>query len=222
MKPKAAIAWSSGKDCAYALYQVQQSGEYDVCALFTTINETHDRVAMHGTRNALLQRQADALGLELITVGLPWPCDNDTYQQRMAAGQDILKQRGIDVVIFGDLFLEDIRAYRENIMRDTGMTPVFPLWDHKTHDLMRDMLADGFDMRIVTCDPTRVPAELAGQKITPALIDTLPDGVDPCGENGEFHTVVVNMPLFSAPILVNLGDVVTRDGYCYADVIPTA
>ena len=126
------------------------------------------------------------------------------------------------MVIFGDLFLADIRAYRENIMRDTGMTPVFPLWGRNTHDLIRDMLADGFDMRIVTCDPTRVVPELAGQKITPALIAALPDGVDPCGENGEFHTVVVNMPLFSPPIPVTLGDVVTRDGYCYADVIPMA
>lgn len=222
MKPKAAIAWSSGKDCAFALAEVLRQGDYDVCALFTTINESHDRVAMHGTRNALLHRQADALGLELITVPLPWPCDNDTYQQRMAAGQDLLKQRGIDVVVFGDLFLEDIRAYRENIMRDTGITPVFPLWGRNTQDLIHDMLADGFDMRIVTCDPTRVPAELAGQKITPALIAALPDGVDPCGENGEFHTVVVNMPNFSAPIRVKRGDTVLRDGFCYADIIPTA
>ena len=222
MKPKAAVAWSSGKDRAYALYEILRAGNYDVCALFTTINETHDRVAMHGTRNSILQRQADALGLELIIVGLPWPCDNATYQSRMAAGQELLKQRGIDVVVFGDLFLEDIRAYRENIMRDTGITPVFPIWGRNTNDLIHDMLATGFDMRIATCDPNRVPAELAGQKITVDLVAGLQDGVDPCGENGEFHTVVVDMPNFRAPISVELGETVIRDGFCYADIIPTA
>jgi len=222
MKPKAAVAWSSGKDCAYALYEILRAGNYDVCALFTTINETHDRVAMHGTRNSILQRQADALGLELIIVALPWPCDNATYQSRMAAGQELLKQRGIDIVVFGDLFLEDIREYRENIMRDTGISPVFPLWGRNTHDLINDMLVNGFDMHIVTCDPNRVPAALAGQKITTDVIAALPEGVDPCGENGEFHTVVVDMPNFRAPISVELGETVIRDGFCYADIIPTA
>lgn len=218
IKPKAAVAWSSGKDCAYALYTAHLSDAYDIVALFTTTNEVFDRVAMHGTRTSLLRAQAQALCLDLIQVPLPWPCSNQDYDSRMRLAQDDLKARGISVMIFGDLFLEDVRAYREKQLEGSGIAPVFPVWGRPTDTVIREMIGLGFDIRVVTCDPTRLDPSFAGRQLDHAFLADLPHDVDPCGENGEFHTAVVNMPLFSAPIPVDWGEHVMRDGFAYADL----
>ena len=219
-RPRAALSWSSGKDCAFALHQVRQSGEVDVVTALTTTNEAYDRVAMHGTRNALLRRQVAAMGLELIDVPLPWPCSNAEYEARMEKALAALKERGITHMVFGDLFLEDVRAYREAQLAGTGITPVFPLWGRDTAALAREMIDSGFEARIATLDPSKLPAELAGQPFDNAFLEALPEGIDPCGERGEFHTAVTAGPIFSAPIEVKLGEVVTRDGFVYADIVP--
>lgn len=220
--PKAIVSWSSGKDCAWALHVVRQSGEVQVEALLTTLNEQFDRVAMHGTRHALLRAQAAAVGLPLIEVNLPWPCSNEDYEARMAKACDDILSRGITHVVFGDLFLEDVRAYREKQLDGTGLTPVFPLFGKvgDTPDLARRMMSGGVKARIVTCDPKKLDASFAGRLWDETLLADLPEGVDPCGENGEFHTAVVDSPDFSAPLAHELGEVVTRDGFVYADVIP--
>ncbi|WGW02223.1 Dph6-related ATP pyrophosphatase [Tropicibacter oceani] len=214
--PRAVLSWSSGKDCAYALHVCRQGGLAQIEALLTTVNETHDRVAMHGTRGALLRAQAAALGLPLIEVALPWPCPNKEYEARMAQAT----ARGITHIVFGDLFLEDIRRYREDRLAGSGLTPLFPLWGRPTTPLAKAMLSDGIEARIVTCDPARVPQALAGQVWDKDLIEALPAGVDPCGENGEFHTVVTMAPGFCGPIAHEVGETVVCDGYVYADVIP--
>lgn len=219
-KPKAVVAWSSGKDCAFAHYIAHQSGAYDIIALFTTTNQEFDRVAMHGTRNSLLQKQAEALGLELISVPLPFPCSNEQYEDRMKNATDKLIALGIEVMIFGDLFLEDIRAYRENQLQGSGIQPVFPIWGRDTSKLVREMIDTGFDVRVVTCDPSKLDAGFAGRQLDAAFLADLPEGIDPCGENGEFHSAVVNGPLFKAPISVTWGTHVIRDGFAYADLIP--
>lgn len=220
-KPKAVVAWSSGKDCAFAHYTAHQSGDYDIIALFTTTNEAFDRVAMHGTRNSLLQKQADALGLNLISVPLPFPCSNEQYEDRMKRATDTLIDLGIDVMIFGDLFLQDIRTYRENQLNGSGIRPVFPIWGRDTGQLAREMIKTGFDIRVVTCDPSKLDPSFAGRQFDAAFLADLPDDIDPCGENGEFHSAVVNGPLFNRPIPVAWGEHVIRDGFAYADLIPT-
>jgi uncharacterized protein (TIGR00290 family) len=221
VKPKAVVAWSSGKDCAYALFESKHQGNYDIVGLFTTINETSDRVAMHGTRSALLQKQADALGLDLITVPLPWPCSNEIYETRTRLAFQQMIDQNISVIIFGDLFLEDVRAYRETQLQGTGITPVFPIWGRDTYELVQDMIKKDFDIRVVTCDPRVLDQSYVGRQLNKRFLDDLPKNVDPCGENGEFHTAVVNMPLFSGPIKVSWGPHETRDGFHYADLILT-
>jgi uncharacterized protein (TIGR00290 family) len=219
-KPKAVVAWSSGKDCSYALLTAHRSGDYDIVCLFTTTNVAFDRVAMHGTRNAVLQRQAQALGLDLISVPLPWPCTNEDYEDRMQTATAELLKRGVEVMIFGDLFLEDVRAYREKQLEGSGIRPVFPIWGEPTDQLARNMIAEGFDIRVVTCDPSRLDPSFVGRRLDEAFLQDLPAAIDPCGENGEFHTAVVNMPMFRAPIPVTWGEHEIRDGFAYADLIP--
>ncbi|MDP2738798.1 MAG: ATP-binding protein [Pseudorhodobacter sp.] len=218
--PKAVLSWSSGKDCAFALLEARRLGLADVVALLTTTNEAFDRVAMHGTRTALLRAQAAAAGLPLIEVPLPWPCSNEQYEARMVAAMARVSALGVRQMIFGDLFLEDVRAYREARLAPLGIEAIFPLWGRPTAALAQEMIASGFDARLVTVDPRKLPASFAGRKLDAALLAELPPGVDPCGENGEFHTAVVAGPMFSAPIPVVSGDVVTRDGFVYADLIP--
>ncbi|KPP92105.1 MAG: putative ATPases of PP-loop superfamily [Rhodobacteraceae bacterium HLUCCA08] len=220
MTGRAVLSWSSGKDCAWALHVCRRDGLARIEALLTTVTEGLDRVAMHGTRVALLRAQAAALGLELIEVPLPFPCTNADYEARMGAACAALVARGFDTMVFGDLLLEDVRAYREAQLAGTGLAPLFPLFGADTAALAARMLEGGIEARIVTCDPTRVPQDLAGRRWDAALIADLPPGVDPCGENGEFHTCVTNAPGFDAPIAVTPGDVVVRDGFAYADMIP--
>jgi len=213
----AAIGWSSGKDATFALMRAREAG-HEVTVALTTINETFDRVAMHGTRAAILRAQAAAADLELMEVALPWPCPNETYEARMAAAVEQLTARGITHMIFGDLFLEDVRAYREAQLEGSGITPLFPLWGADTTALAAEMAAT-LDTRIVTLDPSKLPEHFAGRTLDAALLAELPEGIDPCGENGEFHTCVLDAPCFRAPIPATRGETVTRDGFVYSDLV---
>jgi uncharacterized protein (TIGR00290 family) len=212
------LAWSSGKDSAWALHLLRQSGEYEVAGLLTTFNEAFDRVAMHAVRRELVEAQAAAVGLPLWPVDIPWPCTNEEYERRMAATCMQALAEGIEAIAFGDLYLEDVRAYRERQLAPTGLTPLFPLWKIPTDKLIREMIAGG-QRAVITCvDPRKLGREFAGREIDLALVGELPAGVDPCGENGEFHSFVFAGPAFSKPIDVRAGEVVERDGFVFADV----
>ncbi len=214
------LAWSSGKDSAWSLYELRQDPAIQVVGLLTTLNEQFDRVAMHAVRHELLKRQAEAAGLPLMTVGLPWPCSNEEYERRMAQACERMKAEGVEAIAFGDLYLEDVRAYREKQLAGTGLSPLFPLWKQPTDELARAMIAGGQRARLTSVDPKQLPREFAGREFDLALLADLPAGVDPCGENGEFHSFVYESPAFSAPIAVRSGEVVERDGFIFADVLP--
>jgi uncharacterized protein (TIGR00290 family) len=217
--PKALISWSSGKDSAFSLHEIRRAGEYDVVGALTTVTETFDRVSIHGVRRQILQAQLDAAGLPPCIVPIPYPCPNAIYEARIGEAVARAVQDGISHIIFGDLFLADIRAYREQKLKGTGITPVFPLWDRPTLPLAQAMIASGLEAYLATVDLKKLPAEFAGRKFDAQLLADLPDGVDPCGENGEFHTCVVAGPMFSRPIPVALGERVERDGYGYCDLV---
>ena len=221
-RPKALLAWSSGKDSAWSLHLLRQRGEVEVVGLLTTINEAFDRVAMHAVRRELVEAQARAAGLPLWTVPIPWPCTNEIYEQRMAEAVSRAKTQGITRMAFGDLFLEDIRAYRIAKLKDTGIEPLFPVWGTKadTPRLAREMLAAGLRAIITCVDPKQCDPRFAGRVFEPRLLEDLPPSVDPCGENGEFHTFCYAGPMFSAPIAVKRGEVVERDGFWFADILP--
>ncbi len=220
MKPKILLSWSSGKDSAWTLHVLRQRGDVEVAGLLTTINTHFQRVAMHGTRHALLKAQADAARLPLWEVPLPWPCSNEVYEQAMAAACTSAVQQGISAIAFGDLFLEDVRRYREDRLRGTGLEPMFPLWGRNTRELVSEMLAGGLRARIVCVDPSKLPGDFAGRDLDENLLNRLPAGVDPCAENGEFHTFAYAGPMFHEPIPIKSGEVVTREGFLYADVLP--
>ena len=216
---KALIAWSSGKDSAWALHEVRRAGEYDVVGALTTVTETFGRVSMHGVRQQLLDAQLAAAGLPSIVVPIPFPCPNEIYEARMAAAFVDAKAVGVSHVIFGDLFLQDVRAYREQKLAGTGITPVFPLWARPTPALAQAMIASGLEAYLATVDLKKLPAKFAGRKFDAQLLADLPAGVDPCGENGEFHTCVVAGPMFSKALSVETGERVERDGYAYCDLL---
>lgn len=211
------LSWSSGKDCAWALHVLRQQRDIEVVALLTTLNTAFDRVAMHGTRRTVLEAQADAAGLPLWSVPLPWPCSNEIYEARMAEACQRARAEKIDAVAFGDLFLRDVRAYRENQLKDTGLEPLFPLWDIPTEVLARDMIAGGLRAKLVCADTRQLAAEFAGRDFDADLLGELPASVDPCGERGEFHSCVYAGPMFAARIALEAGEVVHRDGFVYAD-----
>ena len=219
---RAWMSWSSGKDSALALHEVREAGELDVVGLLTTVNAEFDRVAMHGVRRALLEAQAKALGLALHVVELPWPCPNEAYEKQMARAIDEARRTGIAAMVFGDLFLEDIRRYRESALDGTGVKPFFPLWQRSTRQVARSLVELGFRALVVCVDPSLAPREIAGRWYDKTLLGDLPREVDPCGENGEFHTVVVDGPGFAHPVDVEVCEVVERDGFVFADVIPTS
>ncbi len=219
LKPKILLSWSSGKDSAWTLHVLRQRGEVEVLGLLTTINTHFQRVAMHGTRCALLKAQAAAAGLPLWEVPLPWPCSNEVYEQAMAGACASAVEKGISGIAFGDLFLEDVRRYREDRLRGTGLDPMFPLWKRDTRELIAEMLAGGLRARIVCVDPSKLPADFAGRDLDLDLVRRMPAGVDPCAENGEFHTFAYAGPMFDQPIPIRDGEVVTRDGFIYADVV---
>jgi len=220
--PKAYISWSSGKDSAYALWQARSLGLAEVVGALTTLSEVYDRVAMHGVRASLLERQIAALSLPSIKVMLPSPCSNEVYEERFARACELLKREGVRHIVFGDLYLEDIRAYRERQLAALGMSGIFPLWRRETAALAREMIASGLVAHLVCVDPRRMSREFAGRRFDHELLRQLPASVDPCGENGEFHTVVSAAPVFSAPIQVRVGEVVERDGFVFADVLEGA
>jgi uncharacterized protein (TIGR00290 family) len=218
--PTAYVSWSSGKDSAFALYEAARSGLARIAGVLTTVNEVYDRVAMHGVRSALLDRQMVALGLPCLRVPLPSPCPNDVYETRMAHAWAQIKSQRIEQIVFGDLFLADVRAYREKQLAAAAMQGVFPLWQRDTALLARTMIASGLVAYIVCLDPRRLDRRFAGRRFDDALLRELPAGVDPCGENGEFHTVVTAGPMFSAPIAVTIGESVEREGFVFTDVVP--
>jgi uncharacterized protein (TIGR00290 family) len=217
--PKAFISWSSGKDSAFALWEARTRGLADVVGALTTVSESYDRVAMHGVRGSLLRRQIAALGLPALEVLLPSPCPNEIYEMRMAQACEQLKAQGVRHLVFGDLFLEDIRAYRERQLAALGMNAIFPLWKCDTGSLARRMIASGLIAHIVCLDPRCLGRQFAGRRFDAQLLAELPPDVDPCGENGEFHTLVSAGPMFAEPIAVRVGEVVERDGFVFADVL---
>jgi uncharacterized protein (TIGR00290 family) len=218
-RPKALISWSSGKDSAFALHEVRQAGELDIVGAVTTVTETFGRVSIHGVRQEILLAQLAAAGLPPRIVPIPYPCPNETYETRMGEAVATAVREGITHIVFGDLYLADIRAYRESKLAGSGITPVFPLWDRPTLPLARAMIASGMQAYLATVDLKKLPAAFAGRKFDAELLADLPDGIDPCGENGEFHTCVVAGPMFSRPLAVKPGTRVERDGYAYCDLV---
>lgn len=213
------LSWSSGKDSAWALHTLRQQNQFEVVALLTTINSAYGRIAMHAVREELLGQQADALGLPLVKVPLPWPCSNDQYEQAISAALTQARLDGIGHIAFGDLFLEDIRRYREAKLSGTGIGPVFPLWQLDTAQLAQTMVASGLRARLTCVDPKKLSASFAGRLFDAELLSDLPRGVDPCGENGEFHTFAFEGPMFRRPVAVQPGEVVQRDGFVFADLL---
>ena len=219
---RVALSWSGGKDAAWALHRLRGLPEVEVVALVTTVVSSFGRVAMHGVRAELVRAQARAARVELVEVPLSWPSTNAEYEQRVGAALTELRTGlGVTHVAFGDLFLEDVRAYRERMLRGTGLTPLFPLWLEPTGLLMERMLSEGVEARIVCLDPQRVGRELAGRVIDAALLVGLPAAVDHCGERGEFHTFVTSGPMLREPVRVAPGEIVEREGFVYADLIPS-
>jgi uncharacterized protein (TIGR00290 family) len=217
MADKALLSWSSGKDSAWALHMLRAAHDLEVVGLLTTVNRQFDRVAMHAVRSELLREQADAAGLPLFEIGIPWPCSNEQYEAEMKSAVEAAKTRGVSVMAFGDLFLEDIRQYRCDKLAGTGIRPSFPLWGLPTDALARSMIEGGLRARLTCVDPRQMPRELAGRAFDGELLDELPAGVDPCGERGEFHTFAHAGPMFKRPIRLSAGEVVERDGFVFAD-----
>jgi len=220
MSPKALIAWSSGKDSAWALLEARRAGDYEIVGGLTTVTETFGRVSMHGVREELLRAQLEAAGLPAVIVHIPFPCPNEVYERKMAVAMADAKQAGITHIVFGDLFLEDVRAYRERQLVGTGITPVFPLWGRPTSALARDMIDAGVEARLSTVDLKKLPTSFAGRRFDNALLAALPAGADPCGENGEFHSFVSAGPMLSRKIAVKVGETVEREGFAFADLLP--
>jgi uncharacterized protein (TIGR00290 family) len=218
-RPKALIAWSSGKDSAWALHEVRRAGDYDVVGALTTVTEEFSRVSMHGVREELLRAQLDAAGLSAVTVRIPYPCPNEIYEREMARAMAQAKADGVTHVIFGDLFLEDIRAYREKQLAGSGITAVFPLWRKPTAALAREMIESGIEAHLAVVDLKKLPASFAGRTFDSALLADLPAAADACGENGEFHTFVTAGPMLAREIVVTVGETIERDGFAFADLV---
>ncbi len=218
-RAKTLLSWSSGKDSAWTLHVLRSQG-VNVAGLVTTVNAAMERVAMHAVRVPLLEAQAAAAGLPLVRVDLPWPCSNEEYEARFAAALARARAAGFTQIAFGDLFLEDIRAYREKQLEGTGFSLLFPLWQLPTDRLARDMIAGGLKARLTCVDPKHLDRSFAGREFDVALLDALPRGVDPCGERGEFHSFAYGGPMFEKPIAILSGEVVERDGFVFADIFP--
>lgn len=217
---KTLLSWSSGKDSAWTLYTLQQRSDVELLGLVTTVNQTHQRVAMHAVRLVLLEQQAAAANLPLHIINIPHPCSNEHYNQAMDGFFDSIQQIGATHMAFGDLFLEDIRQYREENLKGTGLTPMFPLWLETTEKLAQKMIDAGLKTRITCIDPNKLSANFAGREFNQQFLDDLPDGIDPCGENGEFHSFTYAGPMFKKPINISTGDVVEREGFIFADLQP--
>ena len=220
-RPRALIAWSSGKDSAWALHETRRAGAVEVVGALTTVTSEFGRVSIHGLREELLRAQLDACGLPATIVRIPYPCPNEVYERAMAVAMNEAKAAGISHVVFGDLFLQDVRAYREQRLEPIGITPLFPLWHRPTDALAREMIAAGVEARLICVDLKKLPKHFAGRRFDQALLAELPPGVDPCGENGEFHSFVAAGPMLSRRIAVKAGEVVEREGFAFADLVPS-
>ncbi len=218
--PPAWLSWSSGKDSAFALDAARRAGEVEVVGLLSVVSEAFGRVSMHGVREELLEAQAAAVGLPLVKVRIPYPCPNATYERAMAGALERAAAEGVRTVVFGDLFLEDVRAYREERLAPVGFRGVFPLWGRPTAPLARAMVAAGLRARICCLDPRKLPRRFAGRAFDAELLAELPADVDPCGERGEFHTFVSDGPGFSRPVRAKVGETVERDGFVFTDLVP--
>ncbi len=213
------LSWSSGKDSAWAFQVLSKQRDVRIAALVTTFNQTANRVAMHAVRRALVEAQADRLGVPLWPVELPWPCSNAQYEEIMLPVYRRAADSGIESAAFGDLFLEEIRAYREKQLAGIGLELLFPLWQMPTRPLALEMIAAGVKAKLTCVDPTKLDKSFAGREFDAALLKDLPEHVDPCGESGEFHTFVYDGPMFTSPIHVNSGEIVERDGFVFADLV---
>lgn len=219
---RAWLSWSSGKDATFALHAIRAVGDVKVTGLLTTVNASDDRVAMHAVRRELLHAQASALGLPLHFVEMPSPCTNDVYEQRMATAHELAKEARVEGMVFGDMCLEDVRAYRERTLTGTGIEAIFPLWGRPTPEVAHEMVDRGLQAVITCVDPQQAPREIAGRRFDAQFLRDLPASVDPCGENGEFHTFVTDGPGFTRPVDVVVGGSVERDGFVLTDVLPAA
>ena len=217
---KALIAWSSGKDSAWALHETRVTGDFEIVGALTTVTDTFRRVSMHGVREELLRAQLDAAGLHPVIVRIPYPCPNEIYERKMAEAVAAAQASGVTHMIFGDLFLEDVRTYRERQLSGTGIVPVFPLWGRPTRALADDMIDAGTEAYVCTVDLKKLPASFAGRRFDRVLLDALPAGIDPCGENGEFHSFVSGGPMLSRKVAVKTGETIERDGFAYTDLLP--
>jgi uncharacterized protein (TIGR00290 family) len=220
VRRKVLLAWSSGKDAAWALHLLRRDAGVEVVGLLTTFNEAFGRVSMHGVRRELVARQASAAGIEPWLVALPHPCRDEQYEEIMARVVRRAREAGVDAMAFGDIALADVRAYRERQLAGSGVEPLFPLWGEDTAALAGRLGAAGLRARVTCLDPNVLAPSLAGTEWDAAFVAALPDGVDPCGENGEFHTFAYAGPMFAAPVAVAPGEVVTREGFVYADLLP--
>ena len=220
MKKKTLLSWSSGKDSAWALHVLRQQQEIEVVGLFCTFNEKFERGAMHAVRNELIIQQAERIGLPLQLIPIPYPCSDAEYKTIMGNFIEQAKSQEIDSIAFGDLFLEGIRSYRETNLAETGIKPLFPLWGIPTNELSKEMVKGGLRAKITCIDPKHLPAEFAGHEYDNAFLEQIPDNVDPCGENGEFHSFVYDGPMFTSKVNVCVGETVTRDGFVYTDLLP--
>lgn len=217
---KVLLSWSSGKDSAWTLHLLRQQPDVEVVALFTTFNANADRVAMHAVRRSLVEAQAELAGLPLWAVELPWPCSNSIYEEQLQAVWQRAREEGITAVAFGDLFLQDIRKYREQQLEGSGLEPIFPVWQIPTAQLGRDLIAAGLKAKLTCVDTSKLARSFAGRDYDQSLLANLPPEVDPCGENGEFHTFVYDAPVFRSPIAVQAGEQVEREGFVFADLLP--
>jgi uncharacterized protein (TIGR00290 family) len=217
---KTLLAWSSGKDSAWALHVLRGQG-VEVCALLTTVNEAAERVAMHGVRRTLVEQQAEAVGIPLWQIPLPWPCSNGDYESRMADACRRAVAEGFDTIAFGDLFLKDVREYRERQLAGSGLRPIFPLWGAATATLAKAMIAAGLRARISCIDSKALEPRFAGREFDCGFLADLPPGVDPCGENGEFHTFVHDGPMLRRPLEIECGEVRDIGGFVYMDLVPS-
>lgn len=214
------LSWSSGKDSAWAFQRIRMQADFEVIGLFTTLNREFDRVTMHAVRRELLETQAKAVGLPLRLVSLPWPCSNQQYETIMAHLWSEMREAGVEAVVFGDLFLEDVRRYRQDQLNGTGLEALFPLWGLPTGLLAEEMISEGLRAKITCVDPSRLDRRFAGRDFDPILLADLPPQIDPCGENGEFHTFAYAGPMFSGPLRLSMGQTTERDGFVFADILP--